>query len=120
MNEINEAVVVLCKCGKAHKTYGIRAEKAGLNHWRFTWAFPIKESSAKHEDYDKTSISGNIEWTEEYPGCPYCEKTDFTVCGCGHLCCTILKDGLFTCEWCGSTGKIGIYTGQSISAGADY
>ena len=119
MCEENEAVVVLSKCAEVHKTYGIRTEKAGPNHWKFTWAFPIKESSAKREGYDKTSISGNIEVGSEYPGCPYCGQRKFTLCDCGHLNCTILKNGIFTCEWCGTQGTIGDYTGGAIKAGSD-
>ena len=40
-----EATVALCKCGKTHKVYGVRFEKAGKKHWKYTWAFPIKEST---------------------------------------------------------------------------
>lgn len=119
MSELGEAVIVLCKCGKHHKTYGIRAEKRGRNSWVWTWAFPIKESSAKREGYDKSSIKGTIVYADEYPGCPYCGSKSFTVCSCGHLSCTIVKDGIFTCEWCGIQGTIGDYNGESISAGMD-
>lgn len=120
MKEVREAVIVLCKCGEAHKSYGIRAEKITPRHWEFTWAFPIKDASAKREGYDKTEIGGEIDFSTEYPGCPYCGKRGFTLCSCGHLNCTILKDGLFTCEWCGTQGTIGDYTGGAISAGTDY
>ena len=119
MNEQKEAVVVLCKCGEVHKTYGIRTEKTGHNNWMFTWAFPINETAAKHEGYDKTSVQGNISFSEEYPGCPYCRRSNWTVCSCGHLSCTVEKNGLFTCEWCGAQGKIGKYSGEAISAGMD-
>ena len=119
MLEMNEAVVVLSKCAEVHKTYGIRAERVSHNGWRFTWAFPIKEASAKREGYDRTSIGGSIDCTDDYPGCPYCGQSNFTLCDCGHISCTILKRGIFTCEWCGSQGKIGDYTGEEISAGMD-
>ena len=74
-----EATVALCKCGKTHKVYGVRFEKAGKKHWKYTWAFPIKESTAKHEGYDKTSIVGVIEPTNDYPGCPYCKAQSFVM-----------------------------------------
>lgn len=115
----NEAVVVLCRCGTVYNTYAIRAEKVRHNRWRFTWAFPIRESSAKHEGYDKTNISGSISCTDEYPGCPYCAEKNFVVCNCGHICCTVLKNGIFTCDWCGAQGTIGDYTGEVITAGTD-
>lgn len=119
MNEFNEAVIVLAKCGRFHKIYGMRAEKISRDHWMITWAFPIKESSAKREGYDKTTIKGQIEFSEEYPGCPYCGGHHLTLCSCGHLGCTITNNGTYVCEWCGVTGQIGSYTGEAIVAGMD-
>lgn len=119
MKELNEAVIVLSKCTEHHKTYGMRVQKAGRNKWFVTWAFPIKESAAKREGYDKTSVKGDITFTEEYPGCPYCGKTPVVVCSCGHLNCNHLNNGMFQCEWCGMQGQIGAYTGEGIIAGMD-
>ena len=119
MSEENEAVIVLCKCGETHKTYGIRAEQTGSNRWKLTWSFPIKDASAKREGYDKAAIGGTIDHADDYPGCPYCGRKYFTVCSCGHICCTVLKDGIFTCEWCGTAGTISDYTGGEITAGSD-
>ena len=119
MEFLKEAAVVLCKCGEVHKTYGIRAEKNGVDDWTFTWAFPIKEDSAIREGYDRSSVNGNITFADDYPGCPYCGGSKLTVCSCGHLNCTILKNNLFTCEWCGTQGTIGAYTGEMIVAGSD-
>ncbi len=119
MNDNKEAVIVLCKCGEVHKTFGIRAEKIQSNHWMFTWAFPIRDDSAKREGYDKSTVIGLIESTENYPGCPYCNQINFTVCNCGHISCTILRNGVFTCEWCGAQGTIGEYGGETIKAGND-
>jgi len=119
MNEYNEAVVVLSKCGEVHKTYGIRAEKKAANSWLFTWAFPIKESSARREGYDKTTIGGFIDRTGDYPGCPYCGQSFIVVCTCGHISCRIEKNNIFTCEWCGAQGEIVDYSGEAIKAGND-
>lgn len=119
MNEFKEAVIVLAKCGENHKTYGMRVEKHGNDNWLVTWAFPIKESSAKREGYDKTTIRGNIRFSDDYPGCPFCGGTQLTVCSCGHLGCTIVKNGVVTCEWCRTQGQIGSYGGEAISAGMD-
>lgn len=119
MNENKEAVIILSKCGERHKTYGIRAEKKGKDTWIFNWAFPIKDDVAKREGYDKSSVKGNILFSEDYPGCPYCGGSSWTLCSCGHLSCTIVKDGVFTCEWCGAKGTIGAYTGEAITAGMD-
>lgn len=119
MNKITEAVVVLSKCGEVHKTYGIRAEKKAANSWEFTWAFPIKVSSAKREGYDKTNVGGYIQCSEDYPGCPFCGRANFVVCNCGHISCKIVQGDLFACEWCGTKGTIVDYTGEAIKAGVD-
>lgn len=119
MSKVNEAVIVLAKCGDSKKTYGMRVEKTGKNQWLVTWAFPIKESAAQHEGYDKTKVKGRIVFSNEYPGCPYCGRKEQVVCSCGHLSCTIVKNGIFTCDWCGMQGQIGEYGGESITAGMD-
>ena len=119
MKEYNEAVIVLCKCPKTHRSYGIRAESLGKDHWSFTWAFPMREDAAHHEGYDKTSIKGRIESSEEYPGCPFCGTDHFVVCECGHMNCNYLVNGKFRCEWCGRQGTLEAYGGGRISAGMD-
>ena len=119
MNEQGEALVVLCRCGEVHKPYGIRAEKTAANRWSLTWAFPIKEAAAKREGYDRSSIGGEVFFSDEYPGCPYCGRRELTVCSCGHLNCTVVNNGVFTCEWCGSQGGLGDYNGGAIIAGMD-
>lgn len=43
-----EARIVLCKCQEGRKLFGLRMEQYE-NYWNATWAFPIKESSAKRE-----------------------------------------------------------------------
>ena len=119
MSEMNEAVVMMAKCGKTHKAFGLRTERTGRNQWRVTWAFPIKESAASHEGYDRVSVKGDIEFDAEYPGCPYCGEHMLTVCSCGHLGCTVLKNNVYTCEWCGAQGQITNYNGEGIQAGID-
>lgn len=115
-----EAAVALCKCGKIHKVYGVRFEKVGKKHWKYTWAFPIKELTAKHEGYDKTPIIGVIEPEDDYPGCPYCEARSFIICSCGKLNCnTSGRGSLFTCEWCGTIGGLGIYDGSGFDSSGD-
>lgn len=102
------------------KKYGMRLEKTGHDRWLTTWAFPIKESSAKREGYDKVQVKGDISFADDYPGCPYCGGHGLTLCSCGHLSCTILRNNIFTCEWCGTQGQIGDYSGETITAGTDY
>ena len=119
MDETNKAVVIVSKCGEAHKTYGIRAEKKE-GGWSLTWAFPIKEATANREGYDETSIGGgNISLSEEYPGCPYCGRKAIVVCTCGRVGCQILKRRRYTCEWCGEKSFIVSYSGTSIRSGGN-
>ena len=122
MRNANEAVIVLCKCIKTHKTFGIRTEKAGRNHWVFTWAFPIKETAAHREGYDKTTVGGEIEFDEEFPGCPYCgDNSGFTLCPiCNKLRDCYGEDEIVPCEWCGFVASgMSDYNGEDIRAGAD-
>ena len=119
MREFNEAVVLIAKCGESRRTYGMRLEKTGHDRRLATWAFPIRESSAKRGGYDKVQIKGDISFSDDDPGCPCCGGYGLTLCACGHLSYTILRNDIFTCEWCGTQGKIGDYSGEAIAAGTD-
>ena len=79
----------------------------------------VPSECKKREGYDKTTVKGQIEFTDEYPGCPYCGSHQLTVCSCGHIGCTHTNEGVYRCEWCGTTGQIGNYTGEAIVAGMD-
>jgi len=115
-----EATVAACKCKESKKTYGVRFEKMASGNWKYTWAFPMKASAAAREGYDQTVIVGDIEPTEEYPGCPYCGVKYFVICECGKLNCNIgTANGTFKCEWCGLTGEIIDYAGSGFSGGGD-
>lgn len=119
MAEKKEAVVLLAKCGAHQRTYGITAEKTPQEDWNVVWAFPLKESTARREGYDKTFIRGQIYIGPEYPGCPYCGARLFNICSCGHVFC---NDGgtVSKCPWCGNTGCFnGEYDGRGITAGGD-
>lgn len=119
MAEKKEAVVLLAKCGAHQRTYGITAEKTAQEEWCMVWAFPLKESTARREGYDKTFIRGRLYIGPEYPGCPYCGARLFNVCSCGHVFC---KDGgtVSKCPWCGDTGCFDRkYSGSGVIAGGD-
>jgi len=119
MSTAKEAVVLLAKCPEFHKIYGIRTELLTPNRWQLTWAFPIKETSARREGYDQTSINGSLEFSSEYPGCPYCHSHQITVCSCGRVSCTVLKNDRAVCGWCGRRGELGEYTTGAIKASID-
>lgn len=114
-----EAKIAICKCGEAKKVFGVRFEADGLA-WKYTWAFPIREETARREGYDNTILKGNIYPDEEYLGCPYCRRNTFIICSaCHKLSCNVTAGNTCTCEWCGMTGIITAYDGEGISSGGD-
>lgn len=103
-----EATVILSKCSKTHKTYGIRAEKKEDGKWHLTWIFKIDDEKAKKEGYQNTKVFGDILVDDTYRGCPYCETMYTSVCDrCGMLSCRDPHDTKMVCGWCGSVGEIG-------------
>src|SRR5215510_4505669 len=104
------ANILLTKCGKNNKTYGIRIEQQG-NDWVSTWAFSIDEDKAKREGFDKTKITGAFCPIDGYPGCPYCGTYELLQCGCGKMVCyndaitkgktSKAENMSFKCPWCG-------------------
>lgn len=121
MTEKMEARIALCKCKEGRKAYGVRFEKFG-NGWKYTWAFPVKEESAKREGYDETKIIGDIGPDAAYPGCPFCRAKSFVICSCGKLNCNNVNtpNARFTCEWCGASGVLSSgYDGSGFGSGGD-
>lgn len=109
-----EATVVLSKCSKTKKVYGIRMEHKKDRVWHCTWAFPVSQAIAKEEGYGTTKISGHVQLDPEYPGCPYCNATGWVSCGaCGKLTCWNGRTRHFTCAWCGNTGELSSGGGSS-------
>ena len=99
------ASVILARCPKNNKPFGIRVEQR-KGDWVRTWAFKIDERNAKREGFDKNKIIGSIDPVDEYPGCPYCGNIGFILCECGKLFCPcemeIDDDGIGSaqCPWC--------------------
>ena len=123
------ASVMLVKCRDSSRTYGIRVEQRG-NDWVSTWAFPIDESKAKREGFDKTKITGAFRPDPDYPGCPYCGTSELMQCGCGKMICykeagstegkgeRKTADGGFKCPWCGVLiGEIKIVESFTVKSG---
>lgn len=97
-----EANILLFKCSKAKRIYGVRVQKMKDGDWWRTWAFKISPKQAQHEGYDRTPVQGNLNATEEYPGCPYCGANNFVQCGnCQKISCWNGETQL-TCPWCGT------------------
>lgn len=95
-----DANVVLIKCTRAKKLFGVRIQLMDDGDWWRTWAFKIDDRRAKNEHYDTNRVVGNLFPTEEYPGCPYCESNGLVQCGnCQHLSCWHGEKSIM-CDWC--------------------
>jgi hypothetical protein len=107
------AQVVLSRCQKSGKLYGIRVEERN-GDWVQTWAFKIDENKAKHEKFDSNRITGSMKEDPGFPGCPYCGKRAFFVCSCGKLNCHPGERGEDSgdCRWCGKT--VSLKTAESF------
>ena len=110
------ATVVLARCNKTKKLYGMRVEKRG-NDWVRTWAFPIDEQKAKHEGFEANKVSGSMNAVDDYPGCPYCGQKNFVHCICGKISCWGDESNIFTCPWCGQTGEVQIAENFDVKGG---
>jgi hypothetical protein len=102
-----KAKVVLGKCPRSKGLYGMRIEERN-NDWIRTWAFKITESKARNEGYESEKISGSMQPTPEYPGCPYCGSMTVAPCRCGKLFCFPEWNGVSgtaVCPWCGRKGE---------------
>ena len=116
-----DANIILTKCHTHKKLFGVRVEKMNDGDWWRTWSFPINESQATNEGFDKSKIQGNLNGTEDYPGCPYCGTWGFVQCNsCRKLTCWQEERSL-VCEWCGQMmNNIAVATSKFDVSGGDY
>ncbi|MDR3303446.1 MAG: hypothetical protein LBS86_03450 [Treponema sp.] len=116
------AKVILARCSKTRKTFGIRIEER-RGDWVRTWAFPLDERKAKREGFDAETVTGSMNEDDEYPGCPHCGAAGFVSCGCGKISCnggvTDHGDGSaeFTCPWCKEYRDLYIGDNFEVSSG---
>jgi predicted RNA-binding Zn-ribbon protein involved in translation (DUF1610 family) len=114
------AKVILSRCSKTNKCFGIRVEQRGRD-WVQTWAFPIDERKAKREGYGDTgtvTLSGE---GDNYPGCPHCGSESIAQCVCKKTGCDYSAHfngdiGNYTCPWCGNTISV-IHGSPEVSGG---
>ena len=100
-----QANVLLFKCGKANREYGVRVETTRDNDWVRTWAFEIDPQVARNEGFDQNPIRGMLYATDDYPGCPYCSTDYFVQCGkCKKVSCWH-EEKRAQCAWCGNVMK---------------
>jgi hypothetical protein len=115
------AKVIMAKCSKTKKAFGIRIEQRGRD-WERTWAFPIDERKAKREGFEANTISGSMNPDDAYPGCPHCGSTGFVQCSCGKIGCNggivdCGDHGEYTCPWCGENGELENADSFDVSGG---
>ena len=112
-------VIISAHCSKSRHRMGIRLEEKSRNHWVADWAFKIKDSVASREGYDKTRVDGQFEFSQKFPGCPYCESHSFVLCECQSLLCYESNVRRFSCPKCGLVGTVGDETVTSLTASQD-
>lgn len=109
-----KATVILQKCSKTKKLFGIRVEELEDGEWYRTWSFPIDERRASREGYQNTRILSKLPALQDYPGCPYCESQSFFYDGnCGKISCYYGEER-FTCPWCNGTYDV-VTTAEKLS-----
>lgn len=112
-------VIVMARCCRENAAFGIRYEEMERNVWAGSWAFPVKESYARKENYEKNAINGTIVFLPEYPGCPYCKAKGIFLCGrCHKVACYDGERKTVTCPHCKSQLKLGDRI-RHLSAGGD-
>lgn len=115
---IPNVMIVLARCSKHGKEYGIRFEEIAKQHWVGDWAFDIKKAMARKEGYDKGEMRGRFDFSPEYPGCPHCRATSVFLCVCGRVACWDGETRQVRCVWCGQILELGGQV-ESLRAGRD-
>lgn len=99
-------VIVLARCSRREASFGMRFEETLPDRWVVDWAFPVRETAARREGYDRAAIQGVFTLGATYPGCPHCEWRNFVRCACGHVGCYDGENLVYTCPWCLRTGQV--------------
>ncbi len=115
-NLSNNAFAIVCYCPESKRQYGITVDLIGPKLYSLIWAFKINMDKAKREGFDKTTVQGNIQTDENYPGCPYCGTKQIVVCACGGIIC-YHGERTITCPKCNMTGAVTEVDGVTIKGG---
>jgi hypothetical protein len=94
-------VVILARCKKTKKLFGIRLEEEHTSRWFADWAFSIQENKARKEGYAQNTIQGSFDIDPAYPGCPHCQAPGFFQCSCGKIGSYDGESRQVICPWCG-------------------
>ncbi len=106
-----EANIVVARCMKTGRDFGIRFEKTGSDVWEATWSFKIPNTQKNKDDYKKTDsdLTGSFRFPPNYPGCPHCQGRINVKCPkCQQTYCHDIEKGIKTrCPWgCGFEGEL--------------
>jgi hypothetical protein len=118
MDELLNVVIVLGRCSRSARLYGIRFEEKGRGSWVADWAFPIKEQTAHRERFDRGDITGSFMFAVGYPGCPGCGAPSVFRCSCGKVACWDGKGQAVTCPWCRGSVRL-VRTVDRLTASGD-
>ena len=112
-----EAMIVMATCHKSKEPFGIRTEKKD-GAYIMDWAFAVDSKAAKKEGFENNRFSGTVNFSEEYPGCPYCGAMAWFQCSnCQRIVCWNEKDETVTCPECGNSGYLEAATEFDLSGG---
>ena len=110
-----EAKVLVMKCSKTNELFGVRIQKMEDNDWHRTWAFRLNEQQVQHERYNSFTVNGSLKKTKDFPGCPYCGRQGFAICGyCKKVFCWNGKQHTCRCPWCNNTSHIKVVNHFSV------
>ena len=98
------AQVLLCRCIKNKKLFGITLEKRTGNDWEMIYSYPIDEQHMKSERFDQNQITAAMYLSSMFLGCPFCRCKSFFQCGiCDRINCNGDSNSVpVECAWCNS------------------
>jgi len=118
MNNIPNVKILVSKCVRTKKLYGMRMEETSRNYWNIDWAFPLSDYTASVEKYTDSTVTGSFNLDKRYPGCPHCGNISFYRCICGKIACWDGISKSVTCPYCNNTGDLmGVIT--ELKTGGD-
>jgi len=115
------AKIVIARCSKNQKSFGIRIEQRGRD-WVRTWAFPLDERKAAREGYSASSSVTLSGADDDYPGCPHCGSGGIVLCGCEKIGCaggirSYTDYEEYTCPWCNEEIELQLADSVDVSGG---
>jgi hypothetical protein len=102
-----EVSFVLARCSHGGQGFSIEFRRSGRGNWTATRAFEVSEQAAKRGGYEPAEISGTIEVSPAFSGCPHCRSVSFYLCSCGKVACWDGESRSVTCPWCRHVGELG-------------